>query len=259
MITWSLMIRAKSKPASIINMMQQLVNAMHTIESKGKLAIWYLLIMIASASSVCFLEYMRHTFLVPMMYWSCMSRVFNRLASKSKGIPTRQKMGSFMIEACIMLLFAKYLTMSVILATYADVFIIIIRYTRRLSTLDSLQRIKAAGKLYYVTQYVFTPTQLHLWCVRLIRQGPRKHTLLSVQKALQVCRGELTCISFPGKSPFTCQEYTNYGRACLSGMFIAYTLHFMHNMIMLSLLSRDGATLVLMILLSRRHKFRSTR
>lgn len=214
----------------------------------------HVLVMITSLLSAWILEYMRHTFLTSMLYWSCTSQCFRRLVSRSRGLRYKQKITNMILEIAMVIMFSRYLTSAMVLAMISEL-IAINETSKKPFIIDNYQRMKIIGRVYNATQYTHTPTQLHAWCLRMIRHGPRKQTLLSVVKSFKKCQSLLFKLGISKlQQLYKGRTVETITHVYLVWIFITFAILMIHGLLKMLFFSPEGMVLAVLLLISKRQR-----
>lgn len=151
--------------------------------------IMIILLVTAASVFVVVLDYIRMACLVSMLYWSGTHRLTSRLASMLKGTRHKHSLHEFLAELLLVLMYSGLMTQ--ILCACILGHLVVTAHTivrKNLLHSETIDRIKVVGKLYQATYVVYSPAQLHLWCIKLVRHGPTKGNLLALMNAYRISK-----------------------------------------------------------------------
>ena len=187
------------------------------------------------------LEYARTACLVSMLYWSGTHRLTSRLSSMFKGTRHKHRFGEFFAELLLILIYSRLMT-QVLCACILSNLVVTTHTIIRKNLLHSemTDRIKVAGKLYQVTYALYSPAQLHLWCIKLVRHGPTKGNLLAMLNAYRISKDVLL-----GGMPREPDRIVWYMLVCI---FVAYVTYMAQCMYLMALSFYDGPCLLGLVL-----------
>lgn len=178
------------------------------------------------------LEYLRSACLVSMLYWSSTHRFTTRVASALRGQKHKHSFGMFVAELAVILMYSRLLTQTLCLVILANLIVTMRAAIRKnIMQAEVPSQIKIIGKLYQVSCAVYSPAQLHLWCLKFIRHGPTKGSLLALLSAYKISGHVMFTTQYDANNPqrlwslliCTFFMYTVYTSNCM--LNIALTAH----------------------------------